>query len=94
MERIVVNNISIEVEYKKIKNIHLSVYPPNGRVHISAPETMKPDSVRLYAISKLSWISNQKEKVLQQERQTPREYVSGENHYFKGQRNRLMNSLT
>ncbi|OJV91799.1 MAG: metal-dependent hydrolase [Bacteroidia bacterium 44-10] len=89
MEHIVVNNISIEVEYKKIKNIHLSVYPPDGRVHISAPETMKPDSVRLYAISKISWINRQKENVLKQERQTPREYVSGENHYFKGQRYRL-----
>lgn len=89
MERIFVTKISIEVEYKKIKNIHLSVYPPDGRVHISAPETMKPDSVRLYAISKLSWINKQKEKVLQQARQTPREYVSGENHYFKGQRYRL-----
>lgn len=89
MEHIIINNIPIEVEYKKIKNIHLSVYPPNGKVHISVPETMKPDSVRLYAISKLSWITRQKENVLKQERQTPREYVSGENHYFKGQRYRL-----
>ena len=80
MEYITINKILIEIEYKKIKNIHLSVYPPDVRIHISAPETMKPDSVRLYAVSKLSWISKQKEKVLQQERQTPREYVSGENH--------------
>lgn len=89
MEQIIVNNIPIEVEYKKIKNIHLAVYPPDGRVHISAPETMKVDSVRLYAISKLSWIRKQKEVVINQDRQTLREYVSGENHYFKGQRFRL-----
>ncbi|MDR0612556.1 MAG: M48 family metallopeptidase [Dysgonamonadaceae bacterium] len=89
MEYININNINIEVEYKPIKNIHLSVYPPNGRVHISAPETMKKESVRLYAIFKLSWVKRQIEKVQNQERQTPREYVSGENHYFKGLRYRL-----
>jgi len=90
MERIKINTVEIEVEYKPIKNIHLSVYPPEGRVHISAPETLKTESVRLYAVSKLAWIKRQIEKVQKQERQTPREYVSGENHYFKGRRYRLI----
>ncbi|MDR2384945.1 MAG: M48 family metallopeptidase [Tannerella sp.] len=89
IERIKVNTVEIEVEYKPIKNIHLSVYPPDGRVHISAPDTMNPESARLYAVSKLAWIKRQIEKVQSQERQTPREYVSGENHYFKGRRYRL-----
>jgi predicted metal-dependent hydrolase len=51
---------------------------------------MKEESVRLYAVSKLTWIKQQIENVQNQERQTLREYVSGENHYFKGQRYRLV----
>ena len=84
MEIIKVNNIAVEVEWKSIKNIHLTVYPPDVRVHISAPEAMSLDSVRLFIITKLEWIKKRIEMILNQSRQTEREYVSGENHYFKG----------
>ena len=86
METITVSNIEIEVEHKDIMHIHLSVYPPDGRVHVSVPMKMTIDSVRLYAITKMVWIKGSIKKVLSQERQTPREYVSGESHYFKGRR--------
>ncbi|RKD92637.1 M48 family metallopeptidase [Mangrovibacterium diazotrophicum] len=89
MEIITVNKISVEVEWKEIKNIHLTVYPPDARIHISAPTNMQKDSIRLYIISKLSWINKRIEMIHNQARQTKREYVSGENHYYKGIRYRL-----
>ncbi len=89
MEIITVNNIPVEVEWKAIKNIHLTIYPPYGRVHISAPLAMPQDSIRLYIITKLEWIHKRIDMIQKQERQTDREYVSGENHYYKGIRYRL-----
>lgn len=89
MEIIVVNKISVEVEWKDIKNIHLTVYPPDARVHISAPLSMPKDSVRLYIITKMGWIKKRIEMIKKQARQSTREYVSGENHYYKGIRYRL-----
>jgi predicted metal-dependent hydrolase len=86
MEIIVVNKIPVEVEWKPIKNIHLTVYPPDARVHISAPEQMTKDTVRLFIITKLEWIAKRIELLQSQLRQTQRKYVSGENHYFKGVR--------
>ena len=57
-------DISVDVEFKDIKNVHLSVYPPTGRVRISAPSRMSLDTVRVYAISKLGWIKQQQKKNL------------------------------
>lgn len=76
----------IEVERKAIKNIHLAVYPPDGRVHISVPEHMRDDDVSMFLYSKLPWIRKQHESVMTQERQPDREFVSGENHYLFGNR--------
>lgn len=76
----------MEVVQKDIKNIHLSVYPPVGRVRISAPLRMELDTIRVYVISKLSWIKKQREKIQSQPRETPREYIGRESHYFMGQR--------
>lgn len=89
MEILQVSNIAVEVEWKAIKNIHLTIYPPDARVHVSAPEAMSLDSIRLFIITKLEWINKRIEMILNQSRQTEREYVSGENHYFKGIRYRL-----
>lgn len=89
MEIITVNKIPVEVEWKDIKNIHLTVYPPYARVHISAPLSMPHDSVRMYIVTKLEWIHKRIEMIQNQSRQTDREFVSGENHYFKGIRYRL-----
>lgn len=86
MEKIIINDIEIELTKKNIKNLHLSVHPPDGRVKISAPYRMNMDSIRLFVISKISWIKRQQSKFKNQERQPEREYVSGESHYFLGQR--------
>jgi predicted metal-dependent hydrolase len=89
MKVVTVNKIPVEVEWKSIKNIHLTIYPPTARVHVSAPKQMTEDAVRLFIISKLEWISSKIDSIQLQPRQTEREYVSGENHYFKGIRYRL-----
>ena len=75
-----------EVIRKPIKHVHLSVYPPHGRVRISAPQAMALETIRLYAITKLGWIKRQQSKILAQERETPREYLDRESHYVWGKR--------
>jgi len=79
-------NIYINVIHKDIKNVHLSVHPPQGRVTISAPLRMDLETIRLFSISKLGWIRKQQAKLKNQKRETPREYVSRESHYYLGQR--------
>jgi predicted metal-dependent hydrolase len=84
--KIELGDIAIEVVKKDIKNIHLSVYPPAGRVRISAPLRMDLDTIRLFAISKLGWIKQQQKKLREQERESPREYLDRESHYVWGRR--------
>jgi predicted metal-dependent hydrolase len=79
-------DVTIDVVMKDIKNIHLSVYPPVGKVRISAPQWMELDTIRVYAITKLSWIKNQQKKLQEQARETPREYLNRESHYVWGKR--------
>ena len=86
MEQIKLGNITIDVEVKDIKNVHLSVFPPSGRVRIAAPLRMDLDTIRIYAISKLAWIKLQQRKFLTQVREAPREYLNKESHYFLGKR--------
>ncbi len=78
--------IPVDVVFKDIKNVHLSVYPPDGKVRISAPSRMSLDTVRVFAIAKLGWIKQQQRKLHGQERETPREYLDRESHYVWGRR--------
>jgi len=84
--RIELGEIAVDVVKKDIKNIHLSVYPPTGRVRISAPLRMDIDTIRVFAISKLSWVKKQQQKLREQLRETPREYLDRESHYLWGKR--------
>lgn len=86
MHQITVNDLSIDVVRKNIKNMHLSVYPPLGRVRIAAPLNIDDEAVRLFAISKLSWIKKNKRKFENQDRQSPRKFAERESHYFQGKR--------
>ena len=79
----------MEVVRKAIKNLHLGVYPPNGRVRAAAPLVLGDDAVRLAVIGKLGWIRRQQARFAAQPRQAEREMVSGESHYFLGRRHRL-----
>jgi predicted metal-dependent hydrolase len=86
LETIDLGGIVADVVRKRIKHVHLSVYPPTGRVRISAPEHMALDSIRLFAISKLPWIKSHQRKVSSQEREAPRDYIDRESHYLWGKR--------
>ncbi len=86
MDQITVSNITIDVIRKDIKNIHLAVYPPTGRVRIAAPLSVNDDAIRLFAISKLGWIKRHQREFDAQERISPREYKQRESHYFQGRR--------
>ena len=79
-------DICLEVIHKDIKNVHLSVHPPHGRVTISAPIQMDLETIRLFSISKMGWIRKQQAKFENQKREAPREYVTRESHYYLGQR--------
>jgi predicted metal-dependent hydrolase len=86
MDQITISNIKIDVVRKDIKNIHLAVYPPTGRVRIAAPLRVNEDAIRLFTISKLGWIKRHQRKFEGQERISPREYKNRESHYFQGRR--------
>lgn len=81
-----ISDLEIQTVKKDIKNIHLAVYPPNGRVRVAVPKNTTDEQIELLVISKIPWIKRQQSKFNRQERQTKREYVSGESHYFMGYR--------
>lgn len=89
VRHLTVSGIRVEVVRKDIKNLHLGVYPPHGRVRVAAPWVISDEAVRLAVIDKLGWIRRQQAKFAEQPRQSPREMVNGESHYFLGQRYRL-----
>jgi predicted metal-dependent hydrolase len=89
MHEITVGSVTVQVVRKAIKNLHLGVYPPHGRVRVAAPLAVHDDAVRLAVIGKLGWIKRQQAKFEAQPRQSPREMVSGETHYFLGRPCRL-----
>ena len=78
--------MEVDVVFKDIKNIHLSVYPPAGKVRVAAPLRMNLDTIRVFTISKLDWIKKQQRKFREQKRETPREYLERESHYLWGKR--------
>jgi len=86
---ITISGLQIQVVRKAIKNLHLGVYPPAGRIRVAAPRAMSDDAVRRAVISKLGWIKRQRARFHVQPRQSEREMVRGESHYFLGRRYRL-----
>lgn len=84
-----VGSMKILLTRKPIKNIHLSVLPPNGTLRVTSPLNVKEDTIRLLVATKIPWIRKQRAKFEGQRRQTPREYVSGETHYVFGRPHRL-----
>lgn len=85
-ETIQLGEISIAVTWKDVKNVHLSVHPPGGRVTLVAPRAIRLEVVRAYAISRLGWIRQQQVKLNGQARETPRAFVERESHYVWGRR--------
>lgn len=87
--QIKLGDVAVDVVLKDIKNVHLSVHPPSGRVRIAAPSRMSLDTIRVFAISKLAWIRQQQKKLREQARETPCEYLDRESHYVWGRRHLL-----
>lgn len=85
-ETITLGDLAITVTHKEIKNVHLTVHPPDGRVTLAAPTATRRDVARAYAISKLGWIRKQQEQLAQQARETPRQFIERESHYLWGRR--------
>lgn len=81
-----VSGLEIIIERKDIKNLHIGVYPPNGKIRVATPLKLDDEAVRLAVISRLSWIKKQQQNFLNQPRQSKREMVSGESHYLFGKR--------
>lgn len=86
MHHITVSGIVVEVVRKDIKNLHVGVYPPDGRVRVAAPLLVDDEAVRLAVITRLDWVKRQRARFQAQERQSAREYVDRESHYFQGRR--------
>ena len=89
MSNMLINGIKIEVERKPIKNLHLAVYPPDGRVHVSAPEFYTDERIKPFILKKWVWIIQKRKETMSYSFQDEREYISGEAHYFKGELYRL-----
>ena len=79
-------NVEIDVVRKDIKNMHLAVYPPLGRIRLAVPQKTDEEVLRLFAISKLGWIKKHVKNFQEQARETKRDYVTGESHFFQGKR--------
>src|ERR1700687_2301281 len=84
-----IGSIEVLVVRKPIKNLHLAVLPPTGKVRVSSPLHMKDDAIRSLIATRIPWIRKQRAKFAAQERETPREYLSGETHYVLGRPHRL-----
>lgn len=84
-----ISGLRVAVVRKRIKNLHLGVYPPDGRVRVAVPLAISDSAVRVAVIGKLRWIRRQRAAFEEQARQSPREMVSGETHYVFGRRRRL-----
>jgi len=78
--------MAVEVVRKEIKHLHVGVYPPAGRVRVAAPLRFDDEAVRLAVVSRLGWIRRKQKGFAGQDRQSQREIVTGESHYFQGRR--------
>ncbi|MGB3717773.1 MAG: SprT family zinc-dependent metalloprotease [Candidatus Promineifilaceae bacterium] len=84
--QITVNDLNVDVVRKNIKHMHLAVHTADGRVRVSVPLRVKDEAVRVAVVSKMPWIRRQQRKLTGQERQSPKKFISGESHYFRGNR--------
>lgn len=86
LDNLEICGLKVQTIKKDIKNMHLGVYPPQGRIRVAAPLKMTDDSIRLFIVSKIPWIKKQKANFENQQRQTQRDFVTGESHYYLGKR--------
>lgn len=88
-DRIEVAGLSVELVRKPIKNLHIGVYPPAGRVRVAAPPAISEDAIRVAIVTRLGWIKKKQREFAWQAREPERQFVSGETHYVLGRPLRL-----
>lgn len=86
IEKVKIGSVDIDVRFKPIKNLHLSVHPPYGNVTVSSPDFYDLEKVKIYLATKLAWIKREQKKIALQERESPKLYITKESHYFFGKR--------
>lgn len=84
-----IGGINVEIVRKKIKNLHIGCYPPEGRVRVAAPDHLSAEVIRLAVLTRMPWIRRKQAQFANQERQPPRRYISGETHFLFGRPLRL-----
>ncbi|SFT96535.1 hypothetical protein SAMN04489724_3019 [Algoriphagus locisalis] len=84
--KLIIADIPVELVRKDIANLHLAVYPPDGRVRLAAPRDVNEQTLELFVIAKIHWIRKQQRKFAAQNRQSPRQYINRETHYFLGKK--------
>lgn len=84
-----VSGVLVEVARKSVKHLQIGVYPPDGAVRVTAPLAMPPEAIHVAVVSRLPWIRRQRALFEEQQRESPREMVSGESHWVFGRRVRL-----
>lgn len=89
IENLTIGGTGVEVHRKKIKNLHVGVYPPDGRVRVAAPESISTDAIKTAVLTRMDWIRRRQSRSQAQERQSVRRFVSGETHYVFGRPLRL-----
>jgi predicted metal-dependent hydrolase len=89
IEDLTIGGTHVEVHRKDIKNLHVGVYPPDGRVRVAAPNSISTDAIRTAVLTRMDWIRRRQSRFQTQERQSVRQYVSGETHYVFGRPLRL-----
>lgn len=88
-EHHIIGGTPVEVCWKAIKNLHVGVYPPEGQVRVAAPLSVSLDAVKLAVLTRMDWVRRKQAQFLAQERQTHRQYISGETHFVFGKPLRL-----
>jgi predicted metal-dependent hydrolase len=84
-----IGGVDVEIVRKKIKNLHIGCYPPEGRVRVAAPDHLSAEAIRLAVLTRLPWIRRKQAQFINQERQPTRRYISGETHFLFGRPLRL-----
>jgi predicted metal-dependent hydrolase len=90
MKQLIISNIPIELEKKRIKNMYLRILPPDGRVHISAPVKMSEEEIKRFVTSKLDWIELQQRRIGERHTHQKLEFVSGDEIYVWGRKFNLI----
>lgn len=88
-KHVTIAGIPVEVVHKDIKNLHVGVYPPRGHVRVAAPLRLDDEAVNLAVLTRLGWIRKQQRQFQDQQRQSQREMLTGESHFYQGRRYRL-----